>query len=65
MAARPHTKLGKEVLIISAYAHDWLFRYIKNDEVMDADKIENAKKLHIELGVEKIKELLKDEIFSF
>jgi len=59
-------KLDREVLIIAAYAHDWGYAGLfKDDEVMDADKIENAKKLHMELGAKKIAELLKNNIFSF
>jgi hypothetical protein len=59
-------KLDREVLIIAAYAHDWGYAGLfKDDEVMDADKIENAKKLHMELCAKKIAELLKNNIFSF
>jgi len=32
---------------------------------MDEEKVENVKPLHMELGAEKIKELLRNEIFSF
>lgn len=59
-------KLDREVLIIAAYAHDWGYAGLfEDDEVMDADKIENAKMLHMELGAKKIAELLKKDIFSF
>lgn len=62
----PEIKLDRDVLIIAAYAHDWGYAGIfKDNEVMNADKIENAKKLHMELGAAKIKELLEDDIFSF
>ena len=61
----PDLKLDKIVLIIAAYAHDWGYSGLfKNDEVMSFDKIENAKRLHEKLGAEKIKNLLKEDIFS-
>ncbi|MEK7142790.1 MAG: HD domain-containing protein [Patescibacteria group bacterium] len=62
----PQLKLDKPVLIIAAYAHDWGYAGVfKDSEVIDNDKIESAKKLHMEVGAEKIKKLLKDNIFSF
>jgi len=58
-------ELDRTVLIIAAYAHDWGYSSLfKNDEVMSFDKIENAKRLHEKLGAEKIKDLLKEDIFS-
>lgn len=58
--------LDRENLIIAAYAHDWGYAGLfKDGEIMTADKIENAKKLHMELGADKIKTLLNDDIFSF
>ncbi len=61
----PDLKLDKTVLVVAAYAHDWGYSELfKDDEVMNFDKIENAKRRHEELGAEKIKNLLKDDIFS-
>lgn len=58
-------ELDRTVLIIAAYAHDWGYSSLfKDDEVMSFDKIENAKRLHEKLGAEKIKNLLKEDIFS-
>ena len=61
----PDLKLDKDVLIISAYAHDWGYAGLfKDDEIMNTDKIDNAKKLHMEIGAEKTKNLLKNDLFS-
>jgi hypothetical protein len=62
----PDLKLDKIVLIIAAYAHDRGYSGLfKDDEVMSANKIENAKKLHMDVGAEKVKNLLKNDVFSF
>ena len=62
----PDLKLDKDVLLIIAYAHDWGYSDIFSDgEVMQFEKVENAKKLHMELGAQKLEELLKDSFFSF
>jgi hypothetical protein len=61
----PDLKLDRIVLIIAAYAHDWGYSGLfKDDEVMSIDKIKKVKRLHEKLGAEKIKNLLKEEIFS-
>jgi hypothetical protein len=62
----PDLKLGKEVLLIAAYAHDWGYSDIfKEGETMQFEKVENAKTLHMKLGAKKLEELLKDDFFSF
>lgn len=62
----PELKLDETVLIIAAYAHDWGYSEIfKDGQVMNFEIIENAKKLHMELGAKKIEKLLQDDIFSF
>ncbi|MFA5961685.1 MAG: HD domain-containing protein [Parcubacteria group bacterium] len=62
----PELKLDETVLIIAAYAHDWGYSEIfKDGQVMDFEIIENAKKLHMELGAKKTEKLLQDAIFSF
>jgi len=59
-------ELDKEVLLISAYAHDWGYSDIFEDgQSMNFEIIENAKELHMEIGAKKIKALLKDDFFSF
>ncbi len=66
MGHNPELKLDEEVLIIAAYAHDWGYSAIfKEGQVMNFEIIEKAKKLHMELGAKKIKELLCDDFFSF
>lgn len=62
----PNLKLDRDVLIIAAYAHDWGYAGLfKDNEVMTAEKIDDAKKLHMEIGAEKTRELLENKIFSF
>ena len=62
----PKLELDKTILIIAAYAHDWGYAEIfPEGRVMNAEIIENSKKLHMELGAKKIANLLKDDFFSF
>jgi hypothetical protein len=62
----PELKLDETVLTIAAYAHDWGYSEIFRDgQVMNFEIIENAKKLHMELGAKKTEKLLQDDIFSF
>lgn len=62
----PQLHLDRDILIIASYAHDWGYAGLfKDGEVMDSDKIENAKKLHMEIGAKKIQELLEGEKFIF
>jgi hypothetical protein len=59
-------KLDKIVLLIAAYAHDWGYAGIfKDNQYISFEMLENAKKLHMELGANKIEKLLEDEFFSF
>lgn len=59
-------ELDETVLLIAAYAHDWGYSEIfKDGELMNFNKVENAKPLHMELGAKKIETLLKDDFFSF
>ena len=61
----PELQLDRDVLIIAAYAHDWGYAGIfEEDEVMTNDKIDSAKKQHMNIGEAKIRELLNDDIFS-
>jgi hypothetical protein len=62
----PELKIDETVLLISAYAHDWGYSGIfKEGQVMSIEIVENAKKLHMELGAKKIETLLMDDFFSF
>ena len=62
----PELKLDETVLLIAAYAHDWGYCDIyKDGQAMNFELVENAKKLHMELGAKKTETLLKDNFFSF
>jgi hypothetical protein len=62
----PKLKLDKTVLLISAYAHDWGYSDIfKDGQTMNFEMVENAKKLHMELGAKKTAKLLENDVFSF
>lgn len=62
----PELHLDEKVLLIAAYAHDWGYADLfKEGEVMQFDKVENAKPLHMELGAKKLQELLTSDLFSF
>jgi len=59
-------KLNINVLIIAAFAHDWGYAGLFNDgKEVDYDNIADKKKLHMEIGARKIKNLLKDSFFEF
>src|SRR3989339_409147 len=48
-------KLDKDVLLIAAYAHDWGYSDLFTEsEVMQFEKVENAKILHMELSAQKL-----------
>jgi hypothetical protein len=62
----PELILDETVLTIAAYTHDWGYSDIfKDGQVMNFEIIENAKKLHMELGAEKIEKLLQEDFFAF
>ncbi|MEA3344274.1 MAG: HD domain-containing protein [Patescibacteria group bacterium] len=62
----PGLKIDETVLLIAAYAHNWGYSDIfKDNQVMNFEIVENAKKLHMELGAKKTKILLEDDYFSF
>ena len=62
----PELGLDEAVMIIAAYAHDWGYSNIfKEGEVMDFEKVEGAKSLHMELGAKKLEQLLRDDFFDF
>ena len=62
----PDLKLDKDVLLIAAYAHDWGYSDIfREGEVMQFEKVENAKELHMELSAQKLEKLLRCTFFSF
>ncbi|MEI7750227.1 MAG: HD domain-containing protein [Candidatus Moraniibacteriota bacterium] len=62
----PELELDEAVMIIAAYAHDWGYSDIfKEGDVMDFEKVEGAKALHMELGAKKVEQLLCDDFFDF
>lgn len=66
MQEHPELGLDRDVMIIAAYAHDWgysgLFEEKKNLKLKDISKV---KPLHMQIGSQKIRDLLKNNIFSF
>jgi hypothetical protein len=62
----PQLELDRDVLIISAYAHDWGYSglFEKRDHT-NYGAVMETKPLHMIAGAEKIKILLNDELFSF
>lgn len=59
-------KLDKDVLIISAYAHDWGYINMFNNKIDNKyDEILNLKQEHMKIGAELIKNLLTKTEFNF
>jgi hypothetical protein len=59
------TEIDNDVLITAAYAHDWGYtQFYKQGESLTQPEYSEAKKYHMEIGADKIKELLKDDGFS-
>ncbi len=62
----PSINVDNIVLLIAAYAHDWGYADLfTQGKPINYEEVKNAKKLHMELGVQKIHSLLKDPFFSF
>lgn len=62
----PALKLDDDVLIISAYAHDWGYSGLfENNVPLQLDEVKNAKEEHAILGAERIENLLKNDIFNY
>ena len=62
----PDLKLDKNVLIISAYAHDWGYSGLfENNVPLQLDEVKNAKEAHAILGADRIENLLKNDIFDY
>lgn len=62
----PELNLDKNVLLISAYAHDWGYAemFSQGQQLQYAD-VKNAKVEHMRLGASKLRSLLNDIFFSF
>ncbi len=57
--------LDETVLLIAAYAHDWGYADLfAKGQKLKYDDVKNAKVTHMEVGAEKVNELLKNEVFS-
>lgn len=53
-----------EVLTIAAYAHDWGYtKFYRTDRSLTQSEYTEAKKYHMDIGAEKVANLLKDKIF--
>lgn len=62
----PSINIDPVVLIIAAYTHDWGYTglFIKGNQ-LSLNDINDAKKMHMEIGKEKVTSLLNDKFFSF
>lgn len=62
----PDLNLDKDILLISAYAHDWGYAdMFSQGQKLQYGDVKNAKAEHMRLGAKKLSELLNDKIFSF
>lgn len=62
----PNLNLDKDVLIISAYAHDWGYvGLFKNGKLAQLENVKNVKKLHMQISAYKLRHLLKNPVFDF
>lgn len=62
----PERNLDEDVLIISAYAHDWGYSNLFNDgRPIDLDRVKEEKPLHAKLSAEKVTKLLDNPIFEY
>lgn len=61
----PDLDLDREVLLIAAYTHDWGYAGLFRDgKPLDYENVESVKQSHMEIGAKKVKELLKNSVFS-
>lgn len=59
------TEIDNDVLITAAYAHDWGYtKFYKQGESLTQPEYSEAKKYHMDIGADKITELLKHTTFS-
>ncbi|MFA6410489.1 MAG: HD domain-containing protein [Candidatus Buchananbacteria bacterium] len=62
----PNLKVDKAVLIIAAYAHDWGYvGLFDQNQPADFENVKNAKPKHMVIGAKKLSKLLADKFFSF
>lgn len=58
--------LDADVLVVAAYAHDWGYAELFEDnKPVQLDEVYSAKKRHMELGAKKLEKLLTDITFNF
>ncbi len=66
MQGHPELNLDQDVLIIATYAHDWGYSGLFGDKKnLSSTDVISAKPRHMEIGSQKIEELLENNIFSF
>ena len=66
LAHEPGLRLDRHVLVIAAYAHDWGYADLfSGGTPVQLDAMQQAKKLHMQLGAERLKALLDDSFFDF
>jgi hypothetical protein len=62
----PELALDEDVLLIAAYAHDWGYSGLfHKGKPASLQAVRMHKSLHMELGAQKVAELLKDNHFSY
>lgn len=66
IGANPNLDLDTDVLIISAYAHDWGYSglFVAGRPVTLAENADK-KEIHMQLGAQKIRELLNETEFDY
>lgn len=58
--------LDRYVLIIAAYAHDWGYADLFEDnKKLEIEDVYNKKTAHMEIGAEKVENLLTERVFDF
>lgn len=58
-------KIDEEVLLIAAYAHDWGYAGLfKNKVSINLDQVLGQKDAHMQIGAEKLEQLLKNSVFD-
>lgn len=62
----PSIAVDRAVLLIAAYAHDWGYAgMFSHDRTLQFHEVVDAKKMHMDLGAQKVAQLLDDNFFDF
>lgn len=61
----PELDVDPATLVVAAYAHDWGYMELfDQDEPAQFDEVKNAKKAHMQIGAEKLEQLLQLSAFD-